>query len=41
MSHGIGFADFEPVHFTNCAVDGRPITQGALTADEQPEHVVA
>jgi hypothetical protein len=22
---GIGFADFDPVHFTDCAVDGRPL----------------
>jgi len=26
FGHGMGLADFDPVHFTNCAVDGRPIT---------------
>jgi hypothetical protein len=26
LGHGMGLADFDPVRFTNCAVDGRPIT---------------
>ena len=26
LGHGMGLADFDPVHFTKCAVDGRPIT---------------
>ena len=26
LEQGLGLADFDPVHFTNCAVDGRPIT---------------
>ncbi|HZL04889.1 MAG TPA: G1 family glutamic endopeptidase [Coriobacteriia bacterium] len=25
LDDGLGLADFDPVHFTKCAVDGRPI----------------